>query len=351
MKEEIEQYKKEIQDLNNQLKDLVKAENTNEIIEQKLHDVTKVLELDYYLDQKPAQLSGGQRQRVALGRSIIGNPNLFLMDEPLSNLDAKLRATMRQKIRELHEKINSGTVYVTHDQIEAMTMADLIAVMTDGFVLQISNPNDLFKNPSCLFVASFVGSPEMNLFEGQFINNQFVSKKGVVWEIPKYKTNNLKPNQKIVFGIRPTDFSVDDSLLEAYKVQITTKIISKELLGNEILYRARIVTDKGLGDEIKFITSAYENYPLNSLQKIYPILSRIHLFDQETTISLTSELNLDTIKALRNWIGSADKIAIRTEILETAKVKSHKKSLVKQIYQKLRTSVINFKKSSTSINP
>ncbi|UVD81903.1 ABC transporter ATP-binding protein [Mycoplasma iguanae] len=327
---ENEKIKQEIEVLEKQRIQLAKNDNYKQIIDQKVELVSKVLGLEYYLNQKPGALSGGQRQRVALGRSIVGNPTLFLMDEPLSNLDAKLRATMRTEIRSLHEKINAGTVYVTHDQIEAMTMADKIVVMADGFVLQTGTPSDVYKNPSCIFVAGFVGTPSMNFISGQVKNKTFVSDKGLVIHLDyPDKIQNTYDGQKVILGIRPTDFAVDENFKEVYKA-IKVKITHKELLGNEIQYKALIKVKEEFLEEIIFITNSYENYEVGSIQEISPIHSRVHLFDQETSIALTSKFNLETISALKNWIISEEKIQIRREILEKSKNKK-KYSLIKKL--------------------
>ncbi|MGY6172368.1 ATP-binding cassette domain-containing protein [Candidatus Mycoplasma pogonae] len=325
-----------------ELKQALKEQNNKKIIEEKVAEAAKILGLEYYLNQKPAALSGGQRQRVALGRSIVSNPTLFLMDEPLSNLDAKLRATMRKEIRSLHHKVNSGTIYVTHDQIEAMTMADKIAVMTDGFVLQYGTPNEIYRNPSTIFVASFVGTPAINLIYGKYSKGYIHSDKGIKIKIPQYKTNNLEEGQKIVIGLRPTDFSTIKEVGEAYDYSLKVKISQeKEMLGNEYLYRAKILGDSenSFGEEITFITSSYEDFEINQTVTIYPILSRMHIFDQETTVSLSSEFNLETIQALKNWISSNDKIEIRRKLLEKSKEKGQRKSLLSKIIKMIKNKV------------
>lgn len=149
-----------------------------EEIDQRVHHAAKILEIEDYLERKPRELSGGQRQRVALGRAIVRNARLFLMDEPLSNLDAKLRVTMRSEIIRLHKAIGSTTVYVTHDQTEAMTMADRIVVMKKGYVQQIGTPFEIYRHPANLFVASFIGSPAMNVLEGTYDKGVITFKDG-----------------------------------------------------------------------------------------------------------------------------------------------------------------------------
>ncbi|VEU59581.1 ATP-binding cassette domain-containing protein [Mesomycoplasma neurolyticum] len=321
------QHQKEIKELKQQIKKLSNNEK-NRLINEKVELAAKTLGLDFYLNRKPSQLSGGQRQRVALGRSIVNNPILFLMDEPLSNLDAQLRSTMRQEIRKLHEKINSGTIYVTHDQVEAMTMSDKLAVMEDGFILQIGTPKDVYKNPSCLFVASFVGTPAMNFVEGVYKNQQFISKKGLVIDIPIDKTPHLKESQKITLGIRPSDFSTEEFVYDTYKTKIKVKIVSKELLGNEIQYKGKTVVNN---EEFTFITSSYNDFKISDKVEIFIISSRIHLFDTESTIALTSKFNYETIEAIENWLNSSSKIKIRRLILEETKKVKEKKSFIKNV--------------------
>jgi multiple sugar transport system ATP-binding protein len=159
---------------------------------------SKILNLDPYLDRFPRELSGGQRQRVAMGRAIVRDPKVFLFDEPLSNLDAKLRVAMRSEIKALHQRLKTTTVYVTHDQVEAMTMADRIAVMNEGRIEQLGEPLELYDRPANLFVAQFIGSPAMNVFEGVYRDGA-VDALGVRWPAE----TKASQSQKITYGIRP----------------------------------------------------------------------------------------------------------------------------------------------------
>ncbi|CAC13272.1 MULTIPLE SUGAR ABC TRANSPORTER ATP-BINDING PROTEIN [Mycoplasmopsis pulmonis] len=327
-KSNIKKFKQDKEDLN---KNKIKK-----IINKKVEEAAKLLGIEFYLNHKPSELSGGQRQRVALGRSIVNSPILFLMDEPLSNLDAQLRATMRQEIRKLHERINSGTIYVTHDQVEAMTMSDKLAVMNDGFILQIGSPKEVFTNPSCLFVAKFVGSPAMNLIEGIYKNQKFISQNGLEINLPKYKCKYLEENQKITIGIRPTDFSTDENVFHSYQNKQKVKITSKELLGNEIQYKASVVPSN---EQISFITSSYDDFKVNQEIEIFMILSRLHIFDTHSSIALTSKINLETIEALENWLNSTSKIFLRRLILEKSKNKNTKKSLIKTAYLAIKKQI------------
>jgi multiple sugar transport system ATP-binding protein len=169
----------------------------------------KILNLDALLERYPRELSGGQRQRVAMGRAIVRDPKVFLFDEPLSNLDAKLRVAMRAEIKALHQRLKTTTVYVTHDQIEAMTMADRIVVMHDGIVEQIGTPLDLFDRPSNLFVAQFIGSPAMNVLPGTLRRNgsdAYVEALGARWPVPTNVSGS--DGQQVSYGIRPGDLSL-----------------------------------------------------------------------------------------------------------------------------------------------
>jgi multiple sugar transport system ATP-binding protein len=174
-----------------------------------VRDAAKLLQIENLLDRKPSQLSGGQRQRVAIGRALVRKPEVFLFDEPLSNLDAKLRVTMRVEIKELHQRLKTTTIYVTHDQIEAMTMADKIVVMRDGRVEQIGAPLDLYDRPANIFVAGFIGSPSMNFVPGRLSMESgrlaFVSDKGTVLPVPEGTSSHGEP---VIYGIRPEHIDV-----------------------------------------------------------------------------------------------------------------------------------------------
>jgi multiple sugar transport system ATP-binding protein len=176
-------------------------------INQRVADAARILNLDQLLDRYPRELSGGQRQRVAMGRAIVRDPKVFLFDEPLSNLDAKLRVAMRAEIKALHQRLKTTTVYVTHDQIEAMTMADRIVVMHDGIIEQIGTPLELFDRPGNLFVAQFIGSPAMNVFSGVVRGGQ-VEGLGAQWPLAP---GVAAEGQAVSYGVRPTDLRLADS--------------------------------------------------------------------------------------------------------------------------------------------
>jgi len=241
----IAELTKKIEELeNNPSKPVVKMIHyTKEEIDERVNNAAEILGLTQYLNRKPAALSGGQRQRVALGRAIVRNASVFLMDEPLSNLDAKLRVQMRGEIIRIHERVNATTIYVTHDQTEAMTMADRIVIMKDGYIQQIGTPMEVFSDPANTFVASFIGAPSMNFLHGTYSKGKLtlenlVEGDLVTIDIPKNFTNILKTyeGEKIIFGIRPEDMYVKgDKASKNPAGNLKIKCEIKELLGNELI--------------------------------------------------------------------------------------------------------------------
>lgn len=203
-------------------------------IDKKVHEAARILDLEHLLDRKPKALSGGQRQRVALGRAMVRNPSVFLLDEPLSNLDAKLRTSMRSEISKLHKRLDTTFVYVTHDQTEAMTMGDRICVMKDGIIQQFDTPQALYDTPCNLFVAGFIGSPQMNFCpatinrKGDKIVAEF---SGFSIPMTKEKASKLESyvGKEVILGIRPSNFV----LAENSDVTITAKVELAELMGAE----------------------------------------------------------------------------------------------------------------------
>ena len=189
-------------------------------------NAARILNLDALLDRTPKELSGGQRQRVAMGRAIVRDPKVFLFDEPLSNLDAKLRVAMRAEIKALHQRLKTTTVYVTHDQIEAMTMADRIVVMHDGIIEQIGTPLELFDRPGNLFVAQFIGSPSMNVFEGS-LRGGAVEALGARWPAPAVSVGE---GHGVHYGIRPGDLELASSGIPARVVVVEPTGAETELL-------------------------------------------------------------------------------------------------------------------------
>ena len=256
-------------------------------IDKKVREAAKILDLEKLLDRKPKALSGGQRQRVAMGRAIVRNPKVFLMDEPLSNLDAKLRVQMRIEISKIHQRLGATIIYVTHDQTEAMTLGTRIVVMKDGVVQQVDTPQHLYEQPGNLFVAGFMGSPQMNFLDAQIAEKggDLVAKVGeydVV--IPAAKAKVLKDGgyvgKTVVLGIRPEDIHDSQMFIEASpSAPMTSTVKVYELLGAEVfLYfdvngtqvTARVDprTNSKTGDTIKF---AFD-------------MEKSHFFDKETEL-------------------------------------------------------------------
>ena len=237
------------------------------IIDEKVNRAAQILGLTPYLNRYPRQLSGGQRQRVAMGRAIVRDPQVFLFDEPLSNLDAKLRVQMRSEIKELHQRLTTTTVYVTHDQIEAMTMADKIVVMNSGNVEQIGAPLELYDRPNNLFVAGFIGSPAMNFLKGQIAGGGFRVGDAV---LPLPTSNRAGEGHPIVYGVRPEHFMLSSEGVPA-KVNVIeptgseTQVMA-ELGGTPIVCAFRERVSARPGESIRIV----------------PDPALVHLFDAET---------------------------------------------------------------------
>ena len=203
-------------------------------IKQKVDWAIDILGLEEYRKRKPKNLSGGQRQRVALGRAIVKDQKVFLMDEPLSNLDAKLRISMRNEISKLHRKLGSTTIYVTHDQVEAMTMADRIVIMKDGVVQQVGTPMDLYEHPVNKFVAGFIGAPQMNFYNVSVNGQNIVFEDGNSMEIPEVIAKKLAGRKRVIMGIRGEDIKFDPANLEVYAGNEQKAVINNtEIMGNE----------------------------------------------------------------------------------------------------------------------
>ena len=254
-------------------------------IDRKVREAAKILDLEKLLDRKPKALSGGQRQRVAMGRAIVRKPKVFLMDEPLSNLDAKLRVQMRTEISKLHKKLGTTIIYVTHDQTEAMTLGTRIVVMKDGIVQQINTPDHLYNKPCNLFVAGFIGSPQMNFLDVQVRidgEDAYLQLGSSSLKVPADRVAALKDGgydgKTVIMGIRPENISDNKEFLQQHPdSQIHSKINVRELLGAEVfLYfdvegtqvTARVAPDTTLtsGSDATFALD----------------MSKIHLFDKDT---------------------------------------------------------------------
>ena len=256
-------------------------------IKKRVHEAAKILEIEQLLDRKPAALSGGQRQRVAMGRALVRSPKVFLMDEPLSNLDAKLRVAMRTEIKKLHHKLQTTFIYVTHDQTEAMTMGTRIVVLKDGFIQQVDSPTKLYSEPCNLFVAGFIGSPQMN-----FIDAEISEENGAIYatfgenkiRIPEDKVAPLKAyvGKTVVIGIRPEDIHDDEAFIAAKPdsvckahVEVTELLGSETYLylniaGKQFTARVNQRSTAQIGDDIKV---AFET-------------NKLHVFDKETEFAI-----------------------------------------------------------------
>ncbi|MBZ9993278.1 MULTISPECIES: sn-glycerol-3-phosphate ABC transporter ATP-binding protein UgpC [unclassified Mesorhizobium] len=237
------------------------------VVAERVKRAADILDLSPYLKRYPRQLSGGQRQRVAMGRAIVRNPQVFLFDEPLSNLDAKLRVQMRTEIKELHQRLKTTTIYVTHDQIEAMTMADKIVVMRDGRIEQVGAPLELFDRPANLFVAGFIGSPSMNLLKGT-ARKGGVDIAGALF--PAAPGNAVEEGRAVVYGVRPEH-------LEIHPDGVPAKISVVEPTGSETLVFLRF----GDGEMVALFRERHDFKPGDTLT-LRPRLDHIHLFDAET---------------------------------------------------------------------
>jgi multiple sugar transport system ATP-binding protein len=258
-------------------------------IKQKVTDVAKTLDIEHLLDRKPKALSGGQRQRVALGRAIVRNPKVFLMDEPLSNLDAKLRVQMRTEIAKLHHKLQTTFIYVTHDQTEAMTMGTRIVVMKDGLAQQVDTPNNIYEHPLNMFVAGFIGSPQMNFMETKVLeqNGEVVltfDNETII--LPKDKAQIMKEKsyigKTVVMGIRPED--IDDSILFLEKNKnsvIEAQVEVSEHMGAE----TNIYMSKGDTSIVARVNGSSMTKVGDKI-KIALDTNKIHVFDKETEMTI-----------------------------------------------------------------
>lgn len=249
-------------------------------IDERIQKAAKILDITPLLKRKPKQLSGGQRQRVALGRAIVRKPEVFLMDEPLSNLDAKLRVQMRAELIKLHNDLETTFIYVTHDQTEAMTMGTRICVMNEGIVQQVAEPRTIYNEPANLFVAGFIGAPQMNFFNGELKEGHKVIVEGYTYELndmmKKAVKEKGKDNLPVVVGIRPENirFGNENNGIKAI-VELT------ELLGSDLNIYFKI-------DNKTYIMKTNATDPIKMGDTIYPVFDsdKLHLFDKETQLSL-----------------------------------------------------------------
>jgi multiple sugar transport system ATP-binding protein len=253
-----------------------------------VREAAGVLGLDGFLDRKPKALSGGQRQRVAMGRAIVRDPAVFLFDEPLSNLDAKMRVEMRKEILRLHQRLKTTMIYVTHDQVEAMTLGDRICVMKDGIIQQVGAPDDVFDHPSNLFVAGFIGSPPMNLFNGTLRENN----GGLIFDggsisapLPQGETGRMREHvgRKVYLGLRPRSFETPDRAPAGIKETVfQAQVELDEMLGEDLLVHMRS------GSHTFTVSIDPHRRPAAEGEfAVCPLLARAHVFDATSGERLT----------------------------------------------------------------
>ena len=289
-------------------------------IDQRVKEAARILGIEMYLSRKPKALSGGQRQRVALGRAIVREPKVFLLDEPLSNLDAKLRSQMRTEITKLHNRLATTFIYVTHDQVEAMTMGTRIVVMKDGFMQQVDTPINLYDYPINQFVAGFIGTPQMNFFTGVLTGTKNkvcvefgmekielpADKVKLICNLDKY----LNTGREVVFGIRPEDVSDEADVVEnAKNGVIEVKVDVVEALGSETLLYCKTREEdtgeeKSIADDVSNLVAKVDSRSVTKRDmtiKVALDLEHCHLFDKETEITVLarSEDNKSEIEALQ----------------------------------------------------
>ena len=238
-----------------------------DVIEKKVKAAAKLLQISDYLERRPALLSGGQRQRVAMGRAIVRSPKIFLFDEPLSNLDAKLRIQMRLEIKKLQRKVGVTSIFVTHDQVEAMTLADRLAVINNGIIEQLGTPIEIYNNPTSVFVAGFIGSPQMNFIEGELKNKKL---KTQAFEIAGIKSDF---NGKVILGIRP------EHLVQAYNGLIKLNVDLVEKLGSDNLVYGEI---KGKKDLLCYRTPGNEKINSGSKLALNIQDNKLYIFNKKT---------------------------------------------------------------------
>jgi len=258
-------------------------------IDEKVTEAARILDIEHLLKRKPKALSGGQRQRVALGRAIVRDPNVFLMDEPLSNLDAKLRVQMRTEISKLHSRLETTFIYVTHDQTEAMTMGTRIVVMKDGIIQQVDTPQEIYDHPANIFVAGFIGSPQINLLEAQVVSqngNVYLEYDETLIPLSSEKGKILLDknlvNKQVIFGVRPEHISYEEEFIEKFDAPtFSAKAEVTEIMGAEsYLYFSKNQ------DEITVRVNGNTKIRPGDIVKLAFRSDKIHVFDKETELSL-----------------------------------------------------------------
>ena len=258
-------------------------------IRRRVEEAAKILDIGHLLDRKPRALSGGQRQRVALGRAIVREPKVFLMDEPLSNLDAKLRVQMRTEIGKLHKKLQTTFIYVTHDQTEAMTMGTRIVVMKDGIVQQVDTPIELYERPRNMFVAGFIGSPQMNFFDAKLVKEDdgvYVVLGADRLKLPEGKASKEALNnyfgKEVVLGIRPEHIHEEESFIANQPDGVVSAYVDvTEMMGAETYLYLQVNDTKSIAR-----VNARSNATIGDTIKVAFDLNKIHLFDKDTELTI-----------------------------------------------------------------
>lgn len=256
-------------------------------IDRRVKEAAENIGLSHLLDRKPKALSGGQRQRVALGRAIVREPAVFLMDEPLSNLDAKLRVSARAEISKLHQKLGTTFIYVTHDQVEAMTMGDRIAVLADGLLQQADTPRNLYNEPVNVFVAGFIGSPAMNFFNGTLVSEegrQFVDTGDFRVRVPEDRKTAFGPyvGKEVIMGIRPEHVHAPEYApvnIDAAPVSATVEVV--ELLGHEL----HLYLNSGKNSLVGTVDPRFGVHTGNKIEVVFD-MGNVHLFDKATELAI-----------------------------------------------------------------
>ncbi|MGU7771545.1 ABC transporter ATP-binding protein [Burkholderia sp. MR1-5-21] len=253
------------------------AKVDNATIQRKVLDAAKVLQLEHLLDRRPKELSGGQRQRVAIGRAIVRNPRLFLFDEPLSNLDAALRGQMRIEIARLHQTLDATMIYVTHDQVEAMTLADKIVVLNGGRIEQVGSPMELYNHPRNLFVAGFIGSPKMNFLKARVLARlddriEVALGDGVVFGFSGIADPSIKKGGTVTLGVRP-----DRLVSEQYAITLPAEVLVVERLGSE----TQVVTRLQSGENVIAVLEGTSKVKVGDVLKLRISAGHCHLFNEE----------------------------------------------------------------------
>ncbi|MDR0921841.1 MAG: sn-glycerol-3-phosphate ABC transporter ATP-binding protein UgpC [Lactobacillales bacterium] len=258
-------------------------------IKKRVDEAAEILGLTEYLDRKPADLSGGQRQRVAMGRAIVRDAKVFLMDEPLSNLDAKLRVAMRAEIAKLHQRLEATTIYVTHDQTEAMTLADRIVIMKDGVIQQVGTPQELYNEPVNIFVAGFIGSPAMNFFTVVLKDGRISNGEGLDIAIPEGQAKVLTQlgyeGKEVIFGIRPEDINSEQLAIDTFPdAVVKAEVVVSELLGAESMLYSKV----GETEFVSKVDARDYHSPGATLEVVFNV-NKGHFFDKETTKAIECE--------------------------------------------------------------